>query len=350
MGHDENVGVGPYAVERDEDTWFYHLTREGVRTGKSYPLGKTANRTARKLNDAESLTRAVLGPHEAAPQVTASPATGGDAGAGDAPASPKAPKSRKARADVRVTPDPFGKDAPPSSIPNPRKRFRVKDAQPKREPAPAPELTPAAIAGKAGHSAVIFNGSREEWLNALVASHRPHFERVGYPLPEKIRVSVGFPLNSRKGKVIGVCYRVEASSDGVNEIFVTPTLDDSAKLAEVLTHELAHAATPGDKHGPTFGKCVRALGLEGKLTATVAGEGWHEWADPILEALGPIPHAALNPFEHAKKQTTRLLKGECLSCGFVVRLTAKWVNKAEGSLQCPDSACGGDLDVTGGDE
>lgn len=312
-----SAGIGPWNVETSEENGFHYLTLDGKVTEKGYPLRKTALKAARILNEKGGYDRPVII----------------DTRKGETPLETA----------KRQPVSPFGSDAPPSSIPNPRKRKAPKPA------AVAPELTPEAKAGKATHSAVIFNGSREEWLNALVASHRPHFERVGFPLPEKIRVSVGFPLNSRKGKVIGVCYRVEASTDGVNEIFVTPTLDDSAKLAEVLTHELAHAATPGDKHGPTFGKCVRALGLEGKLTATTAGEAWHEWADPILAALGPIPHAALNPFEHAKKQTTRLLKGECQECGFVVRLTAKWVNQADGSLQCPDSACGGPLEVTGGD-
>ncbi len=37
------------------------------------------------------------------------------------------------------------------------------------------------------------------------------------------RVSVGFPKHSRGGKAIASCFSTEASSDGVNEIFINPS-------------------------------------------------------------------------------------------------------------------------------
>ena len=87
---------------------------------------------------------------------------------------------------------------------------------------------------------------------------------------------------------------------------------------------MAHAALPeGVGHKRPFQRLVTALGLEGKATATVAGDGWRAWALPIIEALGPYPHSALSPGGGKKTQTTRMLKAEC-PCGYTVRLTRKW--------------------------
>ena len=124
-----------------------------------------------------------------------------------------------------------------------------------------------------------------------------------------------------------------------------PILDDSARVADVLTHELIHAALPeGEKHGPNFRRAMKALGLEGKATATVAGDGWREWALPIIEQLGRFPGAAL----HARKvggspaQKNRQLKLACEDCGFICR-AAKSHIEAHEHLICP-TGCGGLLE------
>jgi hypothetical protein len=305
-----DVGVGPYSVEHSEADGFYHLTLNGERVAARgpYPLGKTAYRTARKLNEDIAADAEVI-------RVTT------------------LPKARDEAPKVKVT----------VAKPGPKLDKKIKETVAKKA-APKVEPTPAAKAGKATHSTVVFQGTREEWLNAFTAAARPIFAKAEFPLPNKVRVSVGFPLNSRGGKVIGQCWSTDASADGINEIFVTPTLDDTGRIADVLTHELCHAATPGAKHGPKFKQCATAVGLEGKMTATTAGAGWHEWADPILADLGPIPHASLDPNQRGvKKQTTRLIKCACDDCGFTFRTTAKWISGKE--LQCPDPECLGTVTV-----
>lgn len=189
--------------------------------------------------------------------------------------------------------------------------------------------------------------TREQWLNRFVAAARPVFEAAGYPIPVEVRVSVGFPSAGARGKSIGECWSKSASKDGHFEIFIHPTLGESARIADVLTHELVHAAVGLEaKHGPKFGACARALGLEGKLTATVAGPRWHAWADKVLKRLGPIPHASLSGRSSAKpKQSTRLLKCECQDCGFTFRATRKWVESAGAGLRCPDFTCEGVVTV-----
>lgn len=200
--------------------------------------------------------------------------------------------------------------------------------------------------------------NREAWLNAFVTAARPVFAELGYTIPEKVRVSIGFTSKGERSRAIGECWSDLASKDGAFEIFIVPGMDDAARVAGVLTHELIHAAVGLEAgHGPVFAKAARALGLVGKMTATTEGPQWEAWAAPILKRLGALPHAALaGQSSGPKKQTTRLLKGACDVCGFTVRVTRSWAcEEVDGqvvakSLRCPDPACEGQLVVDLPDE
>lgn len=187
--------------------------------------------------------------------------------------------------------------------------------------------------------------TREAWLQAFTEAARPKFTEVGAPLPVSIRMAIGFCSTGRKGKRIGECWSAESSADGACEIFIVPSIDNPITVAEILTHELVHAAV-GCKHGhnKVFGRPARALGLEGKLTATYGGKGWAEWALPIVKALGPLPHAALSSGVSSgpKKQTNRMVKCVCGGCGFVFRTARSYIEAAGGVLGCPDPSCGGE--------
>lgn len=166
--------------------------------------------------------------------------------------------------------------------------------------------------------------TREEWLLAFIDAARPEFEKVGSPLPESVRVSVGFPSKGARSLTIGECHY--SARDGVSDIFLRPSLqDDSRRIAGVLVHELAHAA--GHKgHGADFRKCATGLGLEGKMTATTEGEKFYAWADPIISRLGAFPGVAMgdsNPVGGEKKQTTRMKKVTCGACGWTFRTAQK---------------------------
>lgn len=310
-----DVGEGPYGVLNDvEETGVYLLTLHGTPTGKSYPIGKTAYRAARKLND-----------------------QAGDAGAYQPEAGlflEDEPKEQPAKT-------PKAPKAPKASKPKAPKPA----VKPAEEPKAEPKAEPIALVYKTDAA---FKGTREQWLNTFTDKARPIFAKRGFELPAKIRVSVGFMF--RSPKAIGQCWAESASADGHREVFINPTQADSARVADILTHELCHTLFgPEEKHGKEFKRAAFGMGLEGKATATVAGDNWREWAYPILSALGPIPHGALDPSASGvKKQTTRLLKCECDTCGFIFRATAKHVNGK--ALRCPDFECIGDVKVDGAEE
>ena len=111
-------------------------------------------------------------------------------------------------------------------------------------------------------------------------------------------------------------------------------VDDPLQVFATLVHELAHAATDGDGHGARFVRCVRGLWLEGKPTATVAGETFKKNFANLLDSLGDYPHARLNIEAVRKKQSTRMLKAACPSCGYTVRLSQYWAN--QGLPVCPN--------------
>jgi hypothetical protein len=115
---------------------------------------------------------------------------------------------------------------------------------------------------------------------------------------------------------------------------ISPVLDDPLRVAGVLAHELIHAAV-GLKcgHRGAFRRVALAIGLEGSMPATVEGEKFKRAVAPILEAVGPYPHAELlvGPSSGPKPQTARLIKCECHfhtldgRCGYSVWTTRKWL-------------------------
>lgn len=187
--------------------------------------------------------------------------------------------------------------------------------------------------------------TREAWLNAAVEGLTEYMrDRLGMPIivPE-IYVSVGFPGGGQPRKRIGECWRTTSSADKKNHVFVSPILGDPIDVLATLLHELVHVWDDNENgHTGLFVRTIRKLGLEGKPTATVAGEALTELLTSISEALGEYPHSALNLGTDVKikKQTTRMLKVVCESCtddegnAYVVRMTRKWLDTL-GEPVCP---------------
>jgi hypothetical protein len=185
--------------------------------------------------------------------------------------------------------------------------------------------------------------TREEWLEAATAALAPIFTAAGETLPD-VAVSCGFPGGASMRKVIGQCWKTKAANDGRAHLFVSPLLSDPVRVLDVLAHELVHAVDDCESgHKGRFTRIARRLGLEGKLTATHAGEALKAQLVEIAAQLGAYPNAGLNlALMNPAKQSTRMLKVECPDCGYVVRTTQKW-------LDCglPTCACGSDMVLPG---
>lgn len=176
--------------------------------------------------------------------------------------------------------------------------------------------------------------TREAWLEAAVTICTPLFEAAGYKVP-RVRVACGWPSRgglSAKQKAIGQCWSKDASADKVPQIFISPYLSEPVEefgVLPVLIHEVVHAVVGVDqKHNKVFGKCARAVGLEGKLTSTIGGAELLEKCKTYVKQLGEYPHSKLDPKKSPlAKQGTRLIKCMCNSCGYVVRTTCKWLDE-----------------------
>src|SRR5581483_1372396 len=83
--------------------------------------------------------------------------------------------------------------------------------------------------------------ARQAWLQRVTDELRGLFASVGYVVPDEVRVAIGFPSAGLRGRAIGECWSALASTDKHNEIFLIPTLDEPARIVDVLAHELVHA-------------------------------------------------------------------------------------------------------------
>jgi hypothetical protein len=126
-------------------------------------------------------------------------------------------------------------------------------------------------------------------------------------------------------------------------------LTDPIEVSATLLHELVHAAVGlAAKHRGPFKKCATALGLEGKMTATHAGEELTLRLKEITDGLGDYPHAKLDKSQSnaPKKQTCRQLKVECNECGCLCRMSRKAIDE----IGCPTCACGGKMSEDDSDD
>lgn len=184
---------------------------------------------------------------------------------------------------------------------------------------------------------------REEWLLKFAHELRPDFEAIGSPIPEKLRVTCGWPSKSArpsKNRTIGEAWPISCSADEHHEVFISPCLSDLVEVGATLVHELVHTAV-GCKHGhkKPFKRAAIAIGLTGKMTATNAGDALADRIKAIGEKIGPYPHARLD-LSGLKKQSTRQLKVECPKCGYICRTTAKWL-----AVGTPTCACGAQMEA-----
>lgn len=208
------------------------------------------------------------------------------------------------------------------------------------------DATPEVVTDETGEAKVETTLTREQWLRECV--HRLHSEvfvqtahpAVGETVPQ-FRISCSFPGGGAARKRIGECWSHKSSADGTTEMMVSPLLDDPMMVAATVAHEMVHmyVGVEAGHKGP-FKALATAVGLEGKMTATVAGEAFKAIVQPILDDMGAYPHAKLS-LAGRKVKKTYLLKAECTDCGCTFRITQKWLDAADTTtLVCPIPGCG----------
>jgi hypothetical protein len=180
--------------------------------------------------------------------------------------------------------------------------------------------------------------TREQWLRALAELLVPMFAAMGYVLPSVrgIRMSCGWCSTGMKGRRKAEVWPLESSADHSFEIFISPKYDDPISVGESLIHEMCHIAVGLDKkHGKEFKKCALAMGLTGKMTATIPSPELEKTLKSLTKRLGRYPHAELRGGANEyKKQDARLVKLACPSCGYKVYTSKKWIEGA-GAPICP---------------
>ena len=160
--------------------------------------------------------------------------------------------------------------------------------------------------------------TREQWFLDVTNDLREnHFLESDHEIPEDVKVSCGFPSrNARAGKNqwIGVCHPRSHSENNINEIFINPCEADSVEVLGILVHELVHAIDDcKNGHKKAFKDIAVSVGLTGKMTATTSTSELEESLKSLVLKYGEYPHAKIDTSKR-KKQTTRMLKVECLTC------------------------------------
>jgi len=166
---------------------------------------------------------------------------------------------------------------------------------------------------------------REIWLQNAVEKVTPYFKQKGYQMP-KVHVSCGFPSTGNKSRHIGQCWARSSSSDGINQVFISPVLDDPIKVLDTLMHELVHVVDDcKSHHGPEFKKIATDIGLEGKMREAGAGPMLKEQLKTIAQQLGKYPHSKLNITHKLSNRSGPRPRAKCKKCGYEVTPLKKWL-------------------------
>jgi hypothetical protein len=175
------------------------------------------------------------------------------------------------------------------------------------------------------------NLTREEWLQIAVEKVTPIFNEKGYQVP-KVKVSCGF-ASTGKDRHVGQCWASYASDAKVNEIFISPGLDDAVNVLDTLIHELVHAVDDCKHgHGKEFKEIALSVGLEGKMRQASAGEKLRERLAVMATELDKYPHLKLK--FHKKKRAYKVgPKAKCKTCGYQLNVPKKWLHY--GAPNCP---------------
>ena len=175
--------------------------------------------------------------------------------------------------------------------------------------------------------------TRESWLLAAVDLLRPIFLAKNHIVPKDVLVSCGFASTGKKSHHIGQCWSKRSSANEVNQIFISPTLDEPVEVLDTLLHELVHAVDDCQhKHGKEFKKIALSLGMQGPMRSAGAGPEMKEKLLQLAAKLDSYPHGKLKVAHHKVISRSRP-SAKCPQCGYQVPMYRKFL--AFGPPICP---------------
>ena len=181
--------------------------------------------------------------------------------------------------------------------------------------------------------------TREQWLQHAVSVIRAETLRRDSDITiPPVQVSCSWPGGGDSQKRIGECWGKAASKANINEVFISPKIEDSAKAISILAHELVHAVDDcKNGHKAAFVRLAQRMGLEGKPTTMgLRVEILDKLTTRMLDKHGVYPHLMLDKTKGpVKKQTTRMIKCACDNCGAIWRLTQTVIETVDGQMSCP---------------
>lgn len=164
---------------------------------------------------------------------------------------------------------------------------------------------------------------REDWLQNAVLQLQPLFKEKGFLVP-KVSISCGFASTGMRSNHIGQCWNKKSCSQNINQIFISPLLDNPVEILDTIVHELVHAIDNCENgHGKEYKKIALAVGLEGKMRQASAGENLRQKLQSISKRLGNYPHSKLQPLTKLRVHRPRP-KAKCSECGYEVTPLKKW--------------------------
>lgn len=176
--------------------------------------------------------------------------------------------------------------------------------------------------------------TRDEWLLAVASAMKPWFADLDFPMPE-FEIKSGFPSTGSRGGNTAETWVQEEDASFV--IFVRPDRSDPVEVAGAIAHQMCKIACGAkDTHGHLFRHLAISIGLKGRKTEAKPGRLFLELSDPILKQVGDLPSAEMTPTssQPSVKQTTRQIKVSCQKCGYVARVSRKWIDQV-GPPHCP---------------
>ena len=175
--------------------------------------------------------------------------------------------------------------------------------------------------------------TREAWLLEATAQLAASvFAPLGYTVPP-IQVSVGYASTGLRSSAIGQCWSRASAEDGLNHVFISPTLGTAYAVIDTLAHELVHAVDDCQhKHGKDFKKIALAIGLEGPMRSASAGPALKKRLEALLDQLPPYPHGRIKSSPRPRVRAAPP-RARCSECGYRVSVPKRFLHL--GPPMCP---------------